>query len=193
MGKRRRRSRGGGGGGGSGIMGRLSGGIAIVMGTVALLIALIMYYITLDNLDAAYTSAATYTEQVGLQEVMGIWPLVLFLIFMSVGLAAIGMGAYVQAKRALSGQWMDIFLGVVMGTVAVVIATIMNTTIQSQLHTIYLDASNVSKIANIANFAGLLDTMTVFGMVIFVMLMGAGIAQLVAGGVGGFRKLTGRA
>lgn len=188
MGRRKRHSGGGGGGKGNQWMGF----IAIVFGTVAMLVTLIMFGIALDTLDTAYTSAGTYTEQVGLTSVMGIWPLVLFIMFMAAGLGALGAGAYVNVKKAITGGWMDIFMVVIMGTVSLVIALLMNTTIQGQLHTAYTDAANVSKTVNIADFAGLLSVMTIFGMVIFLSLMGTGIAQLSAAVYGGYKHLAGK-
>ena len=185
-----RRNRGGGGGGGSG--NKWMGFMSIIMGVVALLITLIMYGIALDNLDTAYTTAATYTEQVGLTDVMGIWPLVLFILFMTIGIGAIGVGAYVNVKKGLAGSWMDIFLVVIMGTVTIVIAILMNTTIQGQLHTVYITAANVTETVNIASFSGLLNVMTIFGMVIFLSLMAAGVGPILAAGYGGYKQLAGK-
>ncbi len=185
-----RRNRGG--GGRSNTSTGWLGFIAIVFGTVALLICLIMFGIGLDTLDTAYTSAATYTEQVGLTSVMGIWPLILFIIFMAAGLAAVGAGSYVNVKKALTGGWMDIFMVVIMGTVSLVISLLMNTTIQSQLHTAYVDASNVSKTANIASFSGLLSVMTIWGMVIFLALMASGLSQLIGAAYGSYKHLAGK-
>lgn len=192
MGKRKfRRSSGG----------RISGAMntrwlpfaAIVFGAVAMLICLIMYGIALDNLDTAYTAAATYTEQVGLTSVMGIWPLVMFVFFMMLGIGGLAAGSYTGTKAAMRGGWMDIFLGIVLGTVAIIIAVLMNTTIQAQLHTVYADAENVTKTVNIGSFAGLLNTMTVFGMVIFLCLMFAGLAPIAGSVYGGIQRVRGRA
>ena len=184
-----KRNKGGGGGPASN---KWLGFMAIIMGTVAILITLIMYGIALDNLDTAYTSAATYTEQVGLTDVMGIWPLVLFIIFMTLGIGAVGVGAYTNVKKAITGGWMDIFLVVIMGTVTIVIAILMNTTIQGQLHTVYTTAANATETVNIASFSGLLNVMTIFGMVIFLSLMAAGVAPISAAGYGGYKHLAGK-
>ena len=187
---RYRRKRGGGGGGGGSVMQNKWGGyMAIVFGTIALLITLIMYGIALSNLDTAYTSAATYTEQVGLTSIMGIWPLVLFIIFMTAGLAAITGGTVMNWKKTSGGGWMDVFMGLILGTVGIVIAILMNTTIQSQLHSAYV-AANAS--TNIASFSGLLSTMTIFGMVIFLSLMAAGTSHILAAGYGGYKHLSGK-
>lgn len=190
MGRRRRRSSGGGSRGGG--LSNWGGFVSIIMGAVAMLVCLITYSIALDNLDTAYTTAATYTEQVGLTSVMGIWPLVLFMIFMAAGLAALGGGAYVQAKKALGGSWVDIILVIVMGTVTIVIATLMNTTIQGQLHTAYTNAACTTITANIASFSGLLNIMTIWGMVIFLTLMAAGIVPIGAAMYGSYKHLAGR-
>lgn len=189
MGKRKFKK---GGGGGSNRMNQWAGFMAIIFGTVAILICLITFSIALDTLDTAYTSAATYTEQVGLTSIMGIWPLVIFIIFMAAGIGALGAGAYINIKKAIGGNWMDIFMVVIMGTVTLVIALLMNTTIQAQLHTAYTDAANVSKTVNIASFSGLLSTMTIWGMVIFLTLMSAGLSQLGAAAYGSYKHLAGK-
>ncbi len=182
-------------GGGDGMMSRSSpwmGFLVTIFGAIAMLIDLIIFSIALDSLDTAYTAAATYTEQVGLTSVMGIWPLVLFVIFMAAGLAALAGGAIMQAKKAITGGWMDVFLTAVMGGVALIISALLNTTIQAQLHTAYAAAACTTSTANIASFAGLLSIMTVFGMVIFLSLMGAGIGQIAAAAYGGYKHLAGR-
>ena len=97
------------------------GFLVTIFAAIAMLIDLIIFSIALDSLDTAYTAAATYTEQVGLTSVMGIWPLVLFVIFMAAGLAALAGGAIIQARRAITGGWMDVFLTAVMGGVALII------------------------------------------------------------------------
>ena len=168
------------------------GFMAIIFGAVALLIDLIMFGIALDALDTAYTAAATYTEQVGLTEVMGIWPLVLFIIFMSAGLAALTGGALIQVRKATTGGWMDVFLVAIMGAVTLVISLLLNTVIQAQLATAYDDAANVTTTVNIASFAGLLDIMTIFGMVIFLSLMASGIAQIAGAAYGSYKHLAGK-
>lgn len=187
---RRRRSSGGGGGGGVGVMGSRWGGfLAIVMGCVAVLICLIGFNIGIGQLDTAYTAAATYTEQVGLTDVMGIWALIIFIIFMAAGLAALTGGSVIQWKKATTGGWMDVFLVAIMGTVTLVIALILNGTIQGALHTAYLTANAT---VNKANFSGLLNIMTIWGMVIFLALMGAGISQLAAAAYGSYKHLAGK-
>lgn len=189
MKKSMKRGNVGGGASAGFIQGHMAGFMSIIFGCVSLVICLITYLIALGQLDDAYTAAATYTEQVGLTDVMGIWPMVIFLVFMFIGLALIGAGAAVQVKKTVSGGWTDIFLGIVFGTVTIVIATILNNVIQGQLHTVYVTAANVSETANIASFAGLLDIMKIFGMVIFITLLSSGIAQLAGSAWGGFKNI----
>ena len=181
---RRRKSSGGGGGGG------MSGGaaplIANIFGAVMMLIALILFGVAIDSLDTAYTAAGTYTEQVGLTDVMGIFGLVVFLVIVGVGIAALGAGSVMSWKRAQSGGWMGVFMAFVMGVVGLVIALLLNTIIQGQLHTAYL-AANAT--ANVASFVGLLDVMTIWGMIIFISLISSGIVGIVGAGVGGYKNL----
>lgn len=165
------------------------GFLAIVFGAVALLVCLIMFGIGIDALDDAYTEAATYTEQVGLTDVMGLWGLVIFIVFMAAGIASLTGGAVIQWRKATTGGWMDVFMVAIMGGVTLVIALLLNGTIQGQLHTAYTTANATT---NIASFAGLLDIMTIWGMVIFLALMGAGLSQLGGAAYGSYKHLSGR-
>ena len=187
MGRRRRGMRSGGRTSSGG--GQWMGFMAIVMGAVALLVCLIMFGIGIDALDDAYTAAATYTEQVGLTDVMGIWGLVIFIVFMAAGLASLTGGSVVQWKKATTGGWMDVFMVAIMGGVTLVIALLLNGTIQTQLHAAYVTANAT---VNKAQFAGLLSIMTIWGMVIFLALMGSGISQIAGAAYGSYKHLSGR-
>ncbi|OGO00998.1 MAG: hypothetical protein A2Y58_03235 [Chloroflexi bacterium RBG_13_51_52] len=188
MGFRRKRS-GGGGGGGGGKSGQWMGFMAIIMGIVALIINLIMFNVGIGALDDAYTAAATYTEQIGLLDIMGIWGMVIFLIFVAAGIAALTGGSVMQWRKAVAGSWMDVFMVAIMGGVTLVIALILNGIAQTTLHTAYL-AANAT--VNKAHFTGLLDIMGIWGMVIFVSLMAAGIAQIAAAAYGSYKHLAGK-
>jgi len=185
----RYRKRKSGGGGGEGMTGVAAPLIANIFGAVMMLIALILFGIGLSSLDTAYTAAATYTEQVGLTDIMGIFALVIFLVVMGVGIAALGAGSVMSWRRAQSGGWMGVFMAFVMGVVGLVIALLLNTIIQGQLHTVYTTAANASATVNIAQFAGLLDVMTIWGMIIFISLIASGITGIVGAGVGGYKTL----
>jgi len=185
MARSRRKKGGGGGGGQSSIAAPL---IASVFGGVSMLAALIMFAIGIGQLDTAYTAAATYTEQVGLTDIMGVFGMVIFLLFIGVGLAGLTAGGYMGYKRSAGGGWNEIFMGIVMGTVALVIALILNTIVQGQLNTAYV-AANAT--VNLASFPGMLDIMTVFGMVIFISFIGSGAAAVIGSGVGAYKKLKG--
>jgi len=186
---RYRKRKSGGGGGGEGMTGVAAPLIANIFGAVMMLIALILFGIGLSSLDTAYTAAATYTEQVGLTDIMGIFALVIFLVVMGVGIAALGAGSVMSWRRAQSGGWMGVFMAFVMGVVGLVIALLLNTIIQGQLHTVYTTAANASETVNIAQFAGLLDVMTIWGMIIFISLIASGITGIVGAGVGGYKTL----
>lgn len=183
MGKRYNRGRSGGF-----IKEHMGGFMAIIFGCIAVFIAIIMFQIGLTQLDTAYTAAATYTEAVGYEETVGVVPLVLFLVFMMVGLGAITGGAVMQAVKAVKGGWTEVFMGVIFGTVSFVIALIMNGIIATQLHTAYAAAQATT---NIANFAGLLSVMGVFYLVIFWVIIGSGISSIAASGYGAYRNLRG--
>ena len=102
MGFRRKRS-GGGGGGGGGKSGQWMGFMAIIMGIVALIINLIMFVVGIGALDDAYTAAATYTEQTGLTDIMGIWGMVIFVALVAAGISQIAAAAYGSYKH-LAGK-----------------------------------------------------------------------------------------
>lgn len=182
---RRKRSYSGGGGGNN----PAAPLITQVFGGVMMLIALVLYGIALGQLDTAYTAAETYTEQVGLTDIMGIFPMVIFLVIVGVGIAALAGGSIMGWKRAMSGGWTAVFMSFVMGVVGLVIALILNTLIQGQLNTVYTTAANVSETVNIASFPGLLSIMTIWGMVIFIALISSGISGIVAAGVGGYKQI----
>lgn len=177
------------GGGGSSNMGQWTGFLAIVFGAVAMLVCLIMFGIGIDALDDAYTAAATYTEQTGLTDVMGIWGMIIFIVFMAAGIAALTGGSLINWKRATTGGWMDVFMVAIMGGVTLIIALLLNSTIQSSLHDAYVTANAT---VNVAEFAGLLSIMTIWGMVIFLALMGAGISQIGAAAYGSYKHLAGK-
>ncbi len=86
---------------------------------------------------------------------------------------------------------MDAFLSFAMGAVSLVIALIVNTLVQAQLHTTYTTAANVSETVNIASFPGLLSIMSIFGMLIFLTLIGSGISAIVAAGWGAVKQVKG--
>jgi len=186
---RRKRSKGS--GGGKGVSSNMYGLIGIVLGGVLMMVALINFGIGLAQLDTAYTAAATYTEQVGLTDIMGIFGLVTFLLFVGAGLGALTGGSVLQWFKVVRGGWTEALMGFVTGTVGLVIAFILNTLVQSQLHTVYTTAANVTETVNIAQFVGMLDIMTIFGMIIFISLYAAGASGIIAGAYGAFRQVKG--
>jgi len=170
-----------------GSMGNFAGLLGTIFGAIAILICLIGFGIAIDQLDTAYTSAATY-DQVGLTDVMGIWGMVLFVIFMSVGLAAVAGSAVLQWFRVSKGGWLEVFMAIIMGVVGIVIALILNTLVQAQL---YAAQVTVNATTNVASFSGLVSIMTIWGMVIFLVLIGSGVSSLVAAGFGSYKQLKG--
>jgi len=177
-------------GGGGGMMGgkksAVMGLVAQVIGAVFLVFALILFTIGIGQLDTAYTAASSYTEQVGLVDIMGIWGMILFLVFVGAGLTVIAGGAVYNFITTIRGGWMEAFMSFAMGAVGLVIALILNTITQSQLNAAYV-AANAS--TNIASFSGMLDIMGVFGMLIFLTLVGSGISGVVASGWGAVTNL----
>lgn len=169
-------------GGGSSSWG---GMVLVVFGCIALLVSLIMFAVAIGQLDTAITSAGTYTEQVSLTDVMGIFGLVTFLAFMVLGIGAIGGGAYLNIRSRVGGSWMDLAMLAIMGGITIVIALIMNTIIQAQLHTAYVTANTTT---NVASFVGLIEVMGVFGMVIFITLIAGGLSQVGGAGFGAYKK-----
>jgi hypothetical protein len=159
------------------------------MGTVAMLIALITFQIVLSNFDTAYTSASGYTWMTGLTSIMGVWPMVLLILFMVAGLGGIGVGAYINWRKATGGSWNDIFMVFVMGAVSCVIAIIMFGIVNTQMHTL---AVAINATTNIASFTGLYNMVTIWPMVIFVIMMAGAVSAIVAAGIGGWRNIRGR-
>lgn len=161
----------------------------IVFACIAMLVCLIMFGIAIEQLDAQITSAATYTEQVSLQAIMGISGIIIFVLFMALGLGALTGGTIINIRQASGGNWLDIVMLAIMGGITLVVAIIMNGTIQSQLHT---TIGTVNATANYATYFEPVQTiMTVFGLVIFVSLLGAGIVQIGGAAVSGWKKVRG--
>ena len=185
--RRKKGSRGGGGGGGGG-GGPWGGFVAFIMGTVSFLIALITFGIVLSNYDTAYTTAATYGWMTGLTSIMGIWPMVLLIVFMVAGLGGIGGGAYLNWKRGTKGGWNDIFMVFIMGAVSCVIAIIMFGIIETQLNT---TAVAIIGTTNISSFVGLYSMITIWPMVIFVIMMAGAVSSIIAAGMGGWKQIKG--
>lgn len=174
-------AKGKGGGGKGGINMHVMYLIGQVIGVAFFIFAMILFGIGIDQLDTAYTAAGTYTEQVGLQDIMGIWGMILFLVFTGAGITVIAGTAVLNFMKTIRGTWMDAFMSFAMASVALVVSLILNTLAQSQLHAAYVTANATT---NIAAFAGLLSIMGVFGMLVFLTLMGSGISGIVASGWG---------
>lgn len=170
------------------VVNNFSGLLGTIFGGITILICLISFGIAIGQLDTAYTAAGGYDGQVGLTDVMGIWGMVLFVVFMAVGLSAVAGSSAMQWAKITKGGWMEIFMGVIMGAVGIVIALIINGLVQAQLHAAQVA---VNATANVASFSGLVSIMTIWGMVIFLVLVGSGVSSLVASAVGGYRKIRG--
>jgi len=150
--------------------------------------SLIIFGIVVGQLDTGITAAIAIgaTQMPGLADIMPLWGMVLFLLFMGAGLATLAGGAYMTIKGKMGGSWMDAMMLVIMGGVAIIIALISNNLVIAQLDTA-MGAVNTT--AN--TLTGAYDIMGVFGMIIFLALMGAGTSMIVAAGVSGFRKIRG--
>ena len=188
MARFRRKSKGGGGGGG-GKTNAWTGFIGVVMGGVALMICLIMYGIFLTNYDTAYTAAAGYTWQTGLTSIMGIWPMVIFLVVMAVGLAAVAGGTMMSVKKTLGGSWIDVFMGVVTGVVTLIIVIIIWGIVNTQFNT---TAVAINATTNVASFSGIVSIIGIWPMITFLAMMASGIAQIGAAGYASYSHLRGR-
>lgn len=183
MARRKRNYGSGGGGKKTAIVGLVSQ----VIGGAFLLLALILFGIGIGQLDTAYTSAATY-DQVGLTDIMGIFGMILFLVFVGVGLSVIAGGAIYNWARTVRGSWMEAFMSFAMGAVSLVIALILNTVIQGQMNTAQVA---INATTNIANFPGLYSISRIFGMLIFLTLVGSGVSAIVASVVGVTKAIRG--
>lgn len=182
---RRKRSSSGGGGGGRNPW---AGTISIVFGTIAMLACLIMFGIGIQQLDSAITSAASYTEQTSLVNIMGIFGIVIFLAFMLLGLAGLVGGTYYNVKNN-SGDWSQLVLLAIMGGITLVITLIMFGINNTQLHTAYTTANACT---NKTYMVGLTDIMGIWGMVLFVIMLGSALSQIGFAVWGGGKKLFGK-
>lgn len=169
---RRKKMYGGGGGGGSRKT-LISGIIGQVLGGALMLFALILFGIGVAQLDTAYTAASG--DQVGLRDIMGIFGMVLFLVFIGAGVVVLGGTAVYAYLKSKGGSWMDAFIGFAFATVGLVIALILNTILQGQLNTTQVA---INALTNIANFPGLYAISRIFGIIIFLSLLSPGIAAI---------------
>jgi len=184
---RKKKSRGSRGGGGV-ASGKFNSIIATVFGCVMMMMCLIGFNIVIGQIDTAYTAAGSYTEQVGVQDIMGIFPLLIFVVMMGVSVAALGYGGYTGYKSGSAGDVMGMIMGVINGVISTIIAFIMFGIINTSLHASYVVANATT---NVANFAGVLDIMGIWGIVILVTLAGSAIASFAGVGVGAFKKIKG--
>jgi len=179
--------------GGSGFAGAISGpfggSLMIIMGVVALLACLISYTIVIGQLDSSYTSAATYTEQKGLVESIGMMPMIFFIAFMALGMGGVVGGTVMNIRQTQGGSWAGILSGI-LGAVTIVIILVLNDLIQAQLHTAY---TTTNATTNIAHFSGVLGIIGIWGMVILWSLVGSSLAQFGFAGFGTYKKMTGKA
>jgi len=181
--RRRRRSGGGGGGNSRGWGGQL----LIVFGCVAMIVSLIMFSIGIDQLDAAIDAVNnTGAQFVGLEDIMNVSGLIVFLAFVMLGLAAVGGGAYLNIRARMSGSWMDLLMLAVFGGITLIIALIMNTITLTQLNTAIATIN-----ATGTTFVGLYDVARVFGLVIFLALLSAALGQLAGAGYGAYKNVRG--
>lgn len=162
------------------------GTLLTIFGTISMVICLVMFNIAIGALDDQLTTAATYTEMTSLTDVMGIFGMVIFILFMSLGLSSLVGGTYVNIKKALGGDWLSIAMSGISGGITIVIATVMNGIILAQLHTAY---TTVNATVNKASLVGLLDIIGIWGIVIFVALMLSAGSQIVGSGVGAFKRV----
>lgn len=180
---RKRRSSGGGGG----MNKRAIPFIGLILGGIALFVTMIAFGITLTQWDSSYTTAATYTEQVGVTDIMGIMPLLLFVLFQAVGIGALVGTGVLNYKTAANGGFIEIFLAIVYAAIGVVVAVIIWNLNQGQLHTVY-NAANATNLTNSASFTGLQDIITAWGIVDLIAIMSPALGAIAGIGVGGYRK-----
>lgn len=184
---RRRRSRGGGGGGGgAGFGGPWGGTILIVLGSVAMVICLVMFGIGIGQLDTAYTSASSYSEMTSLTDIMGVFGVIIFLAFMILGLGAIAGGTYLNIRKGLGGNWSSLAMLAIFGGISLVISLIMFNVNLTQLHSVIGTANATT---NYSSFVGLGSIMGIWGMVIFIVMIGASLAQFGGAGFGVYKKI----
>lgn len=183
---RRKRSRGGGGGGSSGR--GFVGFYLYILGIVAFVVGLIMYGIVLSTLDTAYTTISGYTWESNLNSIVGIWPMVLLVLFMIAGVAGISGGALINWKKGSSGKGLDAFMVFIMGGLSIVIGILMFNIANTQMNTL---AVAINATTNIASFTGLYSMITIWPIVVFIVMMVGAASQIVAAGFGAYKSVRG--
>lgn len=176
--------------GGSGnSMSMWGGSLAIIFGSVAIVICLIAFGIAIAQLDTSLTTAISYPHMPGLAAIMGVYGMIFFIAFMALGLGGLVGGTVMNIKQGLGGSWNVLFILAVSGAVTMVITLVVFGITLTQLNTAM---GTVNATANYATyFTGLYSIMGVWGLVIFVSMTGAALAQFAGFGVGAYRKFKG--
>jgi hypothetical protein len=167
---------------------RWIGPISIVFGSICLLVSLISFNIAIGQLDDAVTAAATYTEQVGVVDIMGVSGLIFWIVFVGAGLVAVGVGGVAQFMQVKGGGWMDIFMSVIMGAVSIVMVLVLYNLTQTFLHTAY---TTVNATVNKLKFAGLLDIIGIFGIVTWSIMVLSSVSGVFGAVFGIVQKFKG--
>lgn len=174
----------------SGLMtNRWIGPISIVFGAICLLVSLISFNIAIGQLDDALTTAATYTEQVGVTDVMGLGGMIFWIVFVGAGLVAVGVGGYAQFMQVSKGGWIDVFISVIMGAISIVMVLVLYNITQSQLHTAW---TTVNATVNVASFSGLLDIIGIFGIVTWAIMVLSAVSGVFGGIFGIVQRIRGK-
>lgn len=171
--------------------GMMSGVMMVIFGVVLLIADLIMYGIAVDQLDTAITTASTYSANMpGLASIMPLWGMILFLIFMALGIGSLVGGTAMSIRAQWGSGWMGMLMLAIMGGIVIIVSLVGNGLVVSQLETAIETTNQTTN-----TMTGAVDIMGVFGMVLFLALMLPGVAMLggaVYGGYRGVRDAFGR-
>ena len=111
---------------------------AILFGCVAMIISLVMLESSMTELYDAYVNSLSYTEMVALSDIIPVFGIIVYFCFLFTGLSAIGLGSYLNTRKGLKSDWLECSGIAIMGAITIVISLVMFTTVQGQLHDIYL-------------------------------------------------------
>lgn len=159
----------------------------IVFGCVIMIVSLIVFGIVIEQLDTSITTTSALihvTDMQGLTSIMPLWGMIIFMLFVTGGLASLIGGAVLTIKSRYGGGWMDTVMLAITGGISTLVAIVCYGLAITQL-----DTAMTTVNATTNTLTGTYDIMGVFGMVIFIAFMGAGLSMIVAAGVSGFQAV----
>jgi hypothetical protein len=109
--------------------------VSQVMGSMVIFLCLILFGVFLKGLNDSLSSI--FSWEIGLPSIVPIFGLIIYLIFLFVGLSVVGVGDYLNLSDSINGDWVNKLLMIVSGVMSIIVSVIMYSMILAQLDVIY--------------------------------------------------------